>query len=54
MTMQIIGSILIVLFFLLLNKVRIGLLGENHKLGNIFVAGSIVITVFLVGLIFLG
>ena len=54
MMIKIIGSLLIVGFFLLLNKVGVGLLGKDNLNYKFFPIASTLMALFLIGLIFFG
>ena len=54
MVVKIIGSLLIIGFFLLLNKVGVALLEGDNFLHKLFPIASTLMTIFLIALIFFG
>jgi uncharacterized integral membrane protein len=54
MLVKIIGALLIVAFFVFINKVGSALLDSNNETSKLFPIGSTLLGTFLVGLIFLG
>jgi hypothetical protein len=49
--MELVVSLFIVSFFVLLNEIRVGLLGEDNKTSELLIAASTIIAGFLFSLV---